>query len=67
MQIERTSDEVIIRLPASVDVEGVQRLVNYLCYQEATQGSQATQVDVDRLATEVKKGWWSENRDRLIK
>lgn len=30
MLIERTSDEVIIRLPASVDTEGLQKLVDYL-------------------------------------
>ena len=56
MQIERTSSEVIIRLPASVDVERLQRLVDFLSYQEATLGSGASQADVDQLAEEVKKG-----------
>ena len=67
MLIERTPTEVIIRLPATVNLEGLQRLVDYLAYKEATSESRASQADVDDLAREVKKGWWSENRTRFIK
>lgn len=67
MLIERTSKEVIIRLPASVDTTGLQRLVDYLTYKEATARSQATQEQVDALAREVKKDWWKENRKRFGK
>ena len=67
MLIERTNNEVIIRLPSYVDTEGLQRLVDFLCYKEATSKSTATQEDVDKLAKEVKAGWWNKNRSRLIK
>lgn len=67
MLIERTSKEVIIRLPSSVDTIGLQRLVDYLSYKEATANSQATQEQVDKLADDVKKGWWKKNRKRFIK
>lgn len=67
MLIERTSSEVIIRLPASVDTLGLQRLVDYLTYREATANSIATQVQVDKLAKDSKKGWWKKNRKRFIK
>lgn len=67
MEIERTSKEIIIRLPSYVDTEGLQRLVDYLTYKEATAKSQAKQTDVDALATEVKQGWWTKNRSRFIK
>ena len=67
MVIERTSKEVIIRLPSYVDTEGLQRLVDYLIYKEATAKSKAKQSEVDALATDVKKGWWAENRSRFIK
>ncbi len=66
MLIERTSNEVIIRLPASVDTTGLQRLVDYLTYKEATVNSKATQAQVDQLANDVKKGWWKKNRKRFI-
>lgn len=67
MLIERTSNEVIIRLPSYVDTEGLQRLIDYLSYKEATSKSKAKQADVDKLAKEVKKGWWKKNRNRFIK
>ena len=67
MLIERTSQEVIIRIPASVDTTGLQRLIDFLTYQEATASSKATQQQVDKLAREVKKGWWKRNRKRLVK
>ena len=67
MLIERTNTEVIIRLPAYVDTNGLQRLVDYLTYKEATAKSKAKQSDVDDLANEVKEGWWAKNRNRLVK
>jgi hypothetical protein len=67
MLIERTSNEVIIRLPASVDTTGLQRLVDYLIYKEATTNSKARQEQVDKLANNVKKDWWKKNRKRFIK
>ena len=67
MLIERTKNQVIIRLPANVDTEGLQRLVDYLSYKEATAKSKAKQSDMDKLAKEVKKGWWKKNRSRFIK
>jgi hypothetical protein len=67
MLIERTSREVIIRLPATVDTIGLQRLVDYLTYKEATSASKATQDQVDKLARQVKKGWWKQNRKRILK
>ncbi len=67
MLIERTNKEVIIRLPSYVDTEGLQRLVDYLSSKEATAKSKARQSDVDKLAKEVKKGWWKKNRRRFIK
>ena len=67
MLIERTSSEVIIRLPASVDTAGLQRLVDYLTYKEVTANSKATQEQVDKLARDIKKNWWKKNRKRFIK
>ena len=67
MVIERTKNEVIIRLPSYIDTEGLQSIIDYLRYKEATDKSQAKQEEVDRLAKEIKKGWWSKNRRRFIK
>ncbi len=67
MIIERTSNEVIIRLPSYVDTEGLQSLVDFLIYKEITAKSKAKQTDVDQLAIDVKKGWWSENRNKFVR
>ncbi len=67
MVIERTKNEVIIRLPSYIDTEGLQNIINYLTYKEATDKSRAKQEDVDKLAKEIKKGWWNKNRRRFIK
>jgi thioredoxin-related protein len=67
MVIERTKKEIIIRLPAYIDTTGLQNLINYLTYKEATDKSQAKQEEVDKLAKDIKKGWWSKNRKRFIK
>ena len=67
MTIERTSTEVIIRLPAYIDTNGLQNLIDYLIYKEATAKSVAEQTEVDTLAKEIKHGFWAKNRDKYIK
>ena len=66
MLIERTNDEVIIRLPNYVDTENLQKFINLLVYKEAIAKSQATQADADKLAKEVKKGRWERVGKKLM-
>ena len=67
MVVERTNKEVIIRLSKSVDVEDLQRFLNYARYKELTSGFQVDQKEVDKLSNQVKKNWWSKNKKRLLK
>ncbi len=68
MLIERTNNDTItITLPSSVDKFGLQRLIDYAKYLEATAKSKAKQADVDKLADEVHAAWWDKNRKRFIK
>jgi adenosine deaminase len=64
MTIQRTDTEILITLPASINIDGLQRLLDYLLYKEATKDSQAKQEDVDVLAREVNKEWWANNNHR---
>jgi len=48
MTIERANNEIIIRIPDIVDPDKLQRLINYLVYQEATSKSEATQEELDK-------------------
>jgi hypothetical protein len=68
MLIERkTSEQITITVSSSVDSFGLQRLIDYLRYLEATSKSKAKQSDVDKLADEINASWWKKNRDRFIK
>lgn len=67
MVIERTSNEIIFRLPADIDTTGLQRIVNYLKYKEAIRKSEETESQANKLADESKKRWWAENKKRFIK
>ena len=67
MVIERTDREVIIRMPASINYEGMQKMIDLMSLREANACSVATQEDIDILAKEVNNGWWAENRNQYIK
>ena len=68
MLIERTdNNQIIITLPSSVDKFGLQRLIDYAKYLDATAGSKAKQADVDKLADAVNAAWWTKNRKRFIR
>lgn len=66
MIIERTESEIVIRVSSKVNTLGLQRLVDYLKYQELTSTSEAKQSDIDALAKEVNKNWWNSNKHRFI-
>jgi hypothetical protein len=58
MQIERTNNkQITITVSSSLDSFGLQRLIDYVKYLEATAKSKAKQSDVDKLADEVNAFW----------
>lgn len=67
MIIERTDKEILIRIPNYIDIEGAQRIINYIRYQEVTSKSKASQEDIDKLAKAVNKDWWEKNKDTFLK
>ncbi|MBN9352409.1 MAG: hypothetical protein J0H55_17155 [Chitinophagaceae bacterium] len=67
MLVERTSKEVIIRIPASVDTEDLQDFLNYARYKELAANFKTDQAEVDKLANDINAKWWTKNRSKLIK
>lgn len=67
MIIERTKSEIVIRVSSKANTFGLQRLMDYLRYQELTASSKAKQSDIDKLAREVNKNWWKKNKHKFIK
>ncbi len=68
MSIEQTTDAIVVRLPLNVklDIEEVQRFLNYLRYKELVSKSKATQDQIDELAKSVNAGWWEKNKKRFL-
>ena len=67
MIIERNNNEILIRIPKSINIESTQRIIDYIRYQEITSKSQAKQEDVDKLADEINIKWWEDNKDTFLK
>lgn len=67
MVLERTANEVIIRLPANIDWEELELVIRYIKYRENVSQSKATQDQIDQLARDVNKQWWEENKHRFVK
>ncbi len=68
MIVERTNEDLItITVSSTVDVYGLQRLIDNVKYLEATSKSKVKQVDIDKLADEINNNWWEKNRNRFIK
>ena len=66
-KVERNSkDQVVITISGAKDAEAVQRLVDYLTYLFATEGSKAKQADVDKIARDAKSAWWKKNKKRYL-
>lgn len=60
-------NQIVITLSSKIDSFGLQRLIDYAKYLEATSTSKAKQVKVNKLADEVNSSWWNNNRKRFIK
>jgi hypothetical protein len=67
MLIQRTDNEIIIRLPASINTDDLQDFLDYARYTELTSKFKITQKEVDKFAKNVNKSWWSKNRKSLTK
>jgi hypothetical protein len=68
MVVERINkNKLTITLSSSVNSYGLQRLIDYVKYLEATSKSKAKQADVDKFADEINSSWWKKNKKHFIK
>ena len=66
MTIESKGNEIIIRISADVDLQEIQKSLDYIRYKELVSKSTATQADIDKLASEVNERWWNKNKRKYI-
>jgi hypothetical protein len=67
MQIERTNNEILIRIAPGTDLVGLQRILDYLKFREIASKSKATHEQIDKLSIESKSSWWKNNKDRFVR
>lgn len=56
MIVERSDNEIVVRLSASMRPSALQGILDYLRYEELTSGSTATADDADKLIALAKRG-----------
>lgn len=66
MIIEKTKDQILIKISPKVNAFGFQRIMDYLEYLEITSKSKARQSDADKLANELNQSWWEKNKASFI-
>ncbi len=64
MIVERTKNEILVRLPANVDLTELQKMLDFLRYKELTSKSKAKQADADELSKSANKSIWEKVRAR---
>jgi len=62
--VERTNNEILVRLPAYVDLTELQNMLDYLEYKENTARTKAKQEDVDALSESVNISIWKKIKDQ---
>jgi hypothetical protein len=66
MQIQRTDNEILIRVSANTDITGLQRILDTIKFREIASKSKVTQEKIDALSSESKSTWWESNKSRFI-
>tara|TARA_R110002096_G_scaffold49059_2_gene129865 strand:+ start:637 stop:846 length:210 start_codon:yes stop_codon:yes gene_type:complete len=66
MQIERTNEEILIRVPSETDLVGLQRILDYIRFREIASKSKASQIQIDKLDMVSKSSWWDQNKEKFL-
>jgi hypothetical protein len=67
MQVERTNNEILIRLSGKTDLIGLQRILDYIKFREIASKSDASEKEIEKLSKQSKSNWWAKNKDKIIK
>ncbi len=67
MIVQRTSNEILLKISPNVDKFGIERVLEYIEYLELSSNQGVRQADADRLAEELNENWWKQNKNRFLK
>ncbi|HCY41706.1 MAG TPA: hypothetical protein DHV48_10175 [Prolixibacteraceae bacterium] len=63
MILERTKNEILIRLPANIELSRLQTILDYLEYLELTSKSLGKESEVIELSQEANKSMWQKIKE----
>lgn len=66
MVITRQNRNITIEANDSVNMEAVQRVIDYINILEITAKNQGTEEQATELAREVEANWWKANKSRFL-
>ena len=65
--VEKIDADLRVTIPKdAVPPKRLNALLDWLRLEELAQRSHLTEADANRLADELKAGWWAANKDRFI-
>lgn len=65
--VETTDADLRVTIPRdAVPPKRLNALLDWLRFEEIAQRSKLTEADADKLAEELKAGWWAANKNRFI-
>lgn len=63
MILERKENEILIRLPSSIDISELQDMLDYLNYKELSSESKANQDNIETIVKEVNLSMWKKAKN----
>jgi len=67
MTVQTINNETIIRIPNSVNFAYLQDFLDYLNVKIILSKSQATDIEIDKIAEDAQAEWWKNNKSKFIK
>ena len=65
--VETTDTNLRVTIPRdAVPPKRLNALLDWLRFEEIAQRSKLNEADADKLAEELKAGWWAANKNRFI-
>jgi hypothetical protein len=65
--VEKTDADLLVTIPKdAVPPKRLNALLDWLRLEEIAQHSRLTEADADRIADELKAGWWAANKDKFV-
>ena len=65
--VETTDADLRVTIPKNaIPPKRLNALLDWLRLEEITQHSRLSEADADRIAQELKAGWWAANQDKFI-